>query len=170
MSISKGSAVRAKLLVASSLALLIATTYVVVSYGSAVYFVAFHKPLHIGFSAADHYVPPALPRFHVNQTIASRTLSPGESQKVTITATADQSLQGYIEVWVKGPTNKQVFMSDTKGNPVQFIKGHMQTYTYSYAIPKDLPGGTYTASVIITSVDTFTDYYVNPNFATFTVS
>lgn len=134
------------------------------------YFVAFHKPLHIGFSSADHYAPPALPRFHVNQTIATQTLSPGETQKVTVTATPGQSLQGYIEVWIKGPSNKQVFKSDTSGNPIQFIQGSTHTYTYSYTLPENLPKGSYTASVIITSVDTFTDYYVKPNFATFTVS
>lgn len=141
-----------------------------VSYGQSVYFVAFHKPLHLGSSNTAHYVPPVLPTFQVTQHIVAASLDPGETQKVTVTATPDQSLQGYIEVWIKGPANKQVFQSDTNGAPTQFTKGTTQSYTYTYTVPKNLPKGTYNVSVIITSADTFTDYYVKPNFATFTVS
>lgn len=141
-----------------------------VSYGQSVYFVAFHKPLHLGLSDTAHYVPPVLPTFQVTQHIATASLHPGGVQKVTVTATPDQSLQGYIEVWIKGPANKQVFQSDTNGAPTQFTKGATQTYTYAYTVPSNLPKGAYNVSVIITSVDTFTDYYVKPSFATFIVS
>lgn len=169
-SISKGTALRSKLLVISSLALLVATVYVVVSYGQSVYFAVFHKPLHIGSSSTAHYVPPVLPTFQVNQNIATTSLEPGGVQKITVTATPNQSLQGYIEVWIKSPSNKQVFQSDTNGAPTQFTKDTAKSYTYTYTVPKNLPKGMYNVSVIITSVDTFTDYYVKPNFATFTVS
>jgi hypothetical protein len=161
---------RAKLLVVTSFALLIATMYVVVTYGQSVYFVAFHRPLHLGFSSSSHYISPVLPSFQVNQSIAAQTLTPGETQRVTLTAKPDQNLQGYIEVWITSPANKQVFRSNTDGNPTQFTKGSSQTYTFSYTVPKNLPKGTYKVSVTITSTDTFTDYYVKPNFATFIVS
>lgn len=172
ITISKGKALRSKLLVVSSLALLIATAYVVVSYGQSVYFVTFHRPLHFGFSEKNtaNYVSPALPTFLTNQTISASALYPGETQKIAVTTTASQNIAGYMKVWIEGPSNKQVFQSDTDGSPTQFTKGVTRTFTYSYTIPKNLLMGTYKVSVIITSADSFTDYYVKPNFATFTVS
>lgn len=140
------------------------------SYGETVYFIAFHKPLHLGFTSNAHYVAPALPSFQVEQTIAAQTLAPGGTQTVTVSAKSDQSTQGYIEVWITSPANKQVYRSSIDGNPLQFVRDTSQTHTYSYTIPQSIPKGIYTVSITITSPDTFTDYYVKPNFVTFTVS
>lgn len=163
---------RAKLLITASLVLLLATTYIVYAYGQSAYFVAFHKPFNANLfqSSTPHYTPQTLPMFQVSPSIASHALMPGGTQKITVSATSDQSVSGYVEAWIESPANKQIFQSPTNGSPTKFVKGTSQTFTYSYTIPRSLPKGTCTVSVIITSVDNFTDYYVNNNFATFTVS
>lgn len=163
---------RAKLLVLSSLALIAATTYVITQYGGSVYFITFHKPLHFGFTnnTSHLYVPPALPSFWVNQHITATTLYPGEVQHISVSATPNQNVIGYVEVWIESPLNKQVFRSDTNSSPTQFIKDKTANFSYSYTIPSNIPKGLYTASAIITSTNNQTDYYVHTNFATFRVS
>jgi len=143
----------------------------VVTYGEQVYFVAFHKPFHVPFSSPPKkYVAVGLPNFQVHPAILSRSLNPGGKQLMTVTLSTDKTVTGYLEVWVESPAHKQVFRSPSDGAPTQFAKGKPQTFTYSYTLPAGSPPGAYHVSAIITSPNSQTDYYVNSNFATFTVS
>jgi hypothetical protein len=174
---------RTRALILASLLLLAATAYMYISYGSRVYFVAFHKPFHLApTSSAPKYTPPVLPHFKVTSSIASKSLNPGDTQVITVTETPDRSVAGYLQVWVRSPGavagpskcaiscyDKQVYKDDTDGKPTQFVKGKTATFSYSYTLPANLQPGTYTVSDLITSSDTFTDYYVNTKFAEFTV-
>lgn len=160
-----------KVLFAASALLLIATAYVVGTYGQSAYFVAFHRPLHFGSSnVPTSYVAPSVPVFHVTPTIAAASLATGNTQTITVATTPESTVSAYVEVWVEGPQHKQVFRSNTDGSPTAFVKGTPQTFSYRYTLPYNLPKGTYTVSAILTSSNNQTDYYVNTNFASFTVS
>jgi hypothetical protein len=166
------ASLRSKILIGTSLILLLATAYVVTAYGRNAYFVAFHKPLNLSLhqTSTKPYVAPTVPTFNVHASISNVALAQGGQQHITISETPGTSTSGYLEIWIESPANKQVYRSDTNGNPTQFTKGQPQTFTYSYMLPKNAPTGTYHVSAIITSSNNQTDYYVNPNFATFTVS
>lgn len=162
---------RTKVLFAASILLLIATAFVVTTYGQTVYFVAFHKPLHITLSSySAQFVTPSTPSFKVHPSIATSLLNPGMTQTIMITAEPDSSLSAYIEVWVEGPMHTQVFRNSIDGTPTTFVKGQPQSFAYQYRLPLNLPKGIYTVSAILTSVNNQTDYYVRTNFATFTVT
>jgi hypothetical protein len=162
---------RSKILVIASLILLAATGYLVVSYGQQAYFVAFHEPFHMPFSdPPKKYVAVVLPKFQVQPAISAHSLTRGSNQHITVKVTPDKTVQGYMEVWIENSANKQVFRSPTEGNPTQFVAGKSERFTYDYTLPANAPSGTYHVSAIITSPNSQTDYYVNTNFATFTVS
>jgi hypothetical protein len=162
---------RTKILIGASLAFLTATIYLFISYGELVYFVAFHKPLHIGWQGTvSAYVPPVLPSFKVTPAIARQSVIPGETQSIHLSVLPNKATSAYVEVWIESPANKQVFRSNVAGDPTQFVQGAEQTFSFSYKLPSTLPKGTYHVSVIITSPNNQTDYYVNENFGTFTVS
>lgn len=165
------TASRSKLLATASLALLIATGYIGAMYGQSAYFVAFHKPFHLSLTSRSvKYSPPVLPKFQVQTTISSHSLTHGDTQHIALTALPDKTVAGHVEIWIESPGHKQVFRSMTDGSPTRFIKNKLQTFSYSYVLPKNLPPGAYKVSAIITSTNKQTDYYVNNNFATFTVS
>lgn len=171
------------ILIVSSCILLVATAYLFITFGSAAYFAVFHKPFHvISFSRPTAYEAPALPHFTVTSSVASGSLSPGESQVITVTATPDRSVQGYIQVWIQNANGAvgasacasschglNVYQNNTDGQPIRFVKDKSATYTYTYKLQNKLPAGTYRVSDIITSSDTFTDYSVHNNFAEFRV-
>lgn len=160
-----------RVLIAASTVFLIATAYVVVTYGESAYFVAFHKPLHFSLSSTTKpYVAPEVPTFQVKPSIAAASLTPGRTQTISVTITPSSTVSAYVEVWIEGPLHTQVFRSNTDGSPTSFVKGSPQTLTYHYTLPHNLPKGTYTVSAILTSPNNQTDYYVNTNFASFTVS
>jgi hypothetical protein len=162
---------RSKILVTASFVLLAATGYIVLAYGEQAYFVAFHKPFHVpSTDPPKKYVAVVLPKFQMHPAISGHSLKPGDKQHITVTLSTDKAVSGYPEVWIESPAHKQVFRSHSDGAPTQFVKGRSQTFTYSYTLPADSPPGTYHVSAIITSPNSQTDYYVNINFATFTVS
>lgn len=162
---------RSKLQVIASLILLTATGYIVVVYGQSAYFVAFHKPLHLSLTHTPvRYTPPSLPTFHVQPAVSAHSLSHGSTQDITVSLSSNRIVSGYIEVWIESPEHRQVFKSPSDGAPVQFLKDKAQIFSYKYTMPRSLPSGTYKASVIVTSANQQTDYYVDINFATFTLS
>lgn len=151
--------------------MLTATAYVVFTYGQSVYYVAFHKPLHLGTvrTPMHQYAQPIMPIFHISQNISSYSLAPGETEKVNIFAVSNQTIAADVEVWIEGPLNTQVYQSSPTGSPIKFIKGTTQRLAYSYILPRATQKGTYRVSIIITSPNNQTDYFVKPNFASFTV-
>jgi hypothetical protein len=172
-----------RILTASSLLLLAATALLYVAYGPRAYFLAFHKPFHmVSLHGSSGYTPPVLPTFTVTSSISRAILSPGDTEEFKVTETSDRTVSGFLEVWVQSPArepksptcavtclDKQVYKSKISDKPTQFIKGKPATFTYTYTLPATLRPGTYQVSDLITSSDTFTDYYVHNNFAEFTV-
>jgi len=162
---------RPRLLLIASLVLLTATGYIVGAYGQSAYFVAFHKPFHLSLAhTTKKYTPPVLPKFRVQPAISSRSLARGDTQRITVTLSSDKAAVGYLEVWIESPAHRQVFRTPSDSTPIQFPAGKTQTFLYTYMLPKNLPSGTYSVSAIVTSANQQTDYYVNNNFATFTLS
>lgn len=180
---------RSLILIAASAVLLAATAYMYVTYGSRAYFVAFHKPLHVGFADNKTAVQQTLPHFQVISKFRSSSPAASATRTITVTLTPDRTVSGYVEVWILGQKNiasntptytklgvnndtggqKVVYQNDTSGKPTLFTKGKAMTFTYTYVPSSPLPPGTYKVSDIITSPSTFTDYYVNYNFAEFSV-
>jgi hypothetical protein len=180
---------RSLILIAASVVLLAATAYIYVTYGSRAYFVAFHKPLHIGFADNKTVVQQTLPHFQVQSKFSSSSSAADATRTITVTLTSDKTVSGYVEVWILGQKNiasngptytklgvnndtggqKVIYQNDTSGQPTLFTKGKSETFSYTYTPPAPLPDGTYKVSDIVTSPSTFTDYYVNYNFAEFNV-
>jgi hypothetical protein len=160
-----------RVLVLASVVFLGATVFMVIDYGQLAYFKAFHKPFHIALLSHNaKYEAPVLPVFKVKSSISSESPTPNSRQTITVSASSNKNVSGYVEVWIESPKNKDVYMNPTPNAPIQFVSGKNQTFTYSYSLPSNLPPGTYKVSEIITSKDTNTDYYVNTNFAEFTLS
>ena len=165
---------QSRLLILTSLVLLSATAFYVLTYGQEVYFLVFHRPFHVAalVSHPRPYVAPALPTFHVTATQASPQLTAGEVQHLTVSVLTNQTVSGFLEVWITAPNNRQVYKSppnvDT-ASPVTFWANRTQTYDFTYPIVAALPQGTYRVSERITSPDQKTDYQLHEAFASFTV-
>lgn len=153
-------------LVFASVILLAATAYIFAAYGGLAYWAVFHRPLGIHLISQKEPLTQELPSFQASASVASTTRAVGEAQTITVSLTASQATQGYVEVWIEGPNNKQVFRSPT-GQLVTFVKDSTQTFTYTYALAASLSKGDYKVSAIVTSPNEQTDYYVNINFARF---
>ena len=155
--------------IAAALFLVVATGYLVVSFGPRAYFLAFHRPLNI----ASVVRPPAyaavpLPKFTVRSSINATQVSPGDTETVTVSVLPASSATGYLEVWVMSPKNKEIFKSPiAQGHPLQFTAGKAAVNTYSVPISDKLPKGKYQVSDKIMSSNGQTDYSLSENFATF---
>src|SRR5437868_640083 len=88
-----------------SVIFLAATAILVNHRGNLVYYLAFHKPLHMSLASAKAAPPATLPSFLVQATISQQQVSVGDVQHITLTATAAQNVQGFIKVWVRSPKN-----------------------------------------------------------------
>src|SRR5579872_5051378 len=102
-----------RLLIAAAVLCLCATAYVVAGEGANVYFIQFHRPLNLAafFQPTKTYTSPALPTFHVTSAVAKQSLSPGDTQTITVTVTPDVSTTGYLEVWIYSPQHKEIYKS-----------------------------------------------------------
>lgn len=150
-----------------------ATAWLVLSSGALVYFLTFHTPLHLQLvSVSPAYSQPALPSFKVQPEISRANLSAGDTEAIHITVMPNQTVSGYLEVWVRGPNNREVFKYPTDldtAQPLQFTAGRQQVLDEAYLLPTTAPSGKYTVSASIVSVNQQVDYYNAHNFASFEV-
>lgn len=160
-----------KILYGVSLLMIVATGILLNLYGKTTYFALFHHPLHLSVLTASKqaYIAPSLPSFHVQSVLSSKQLVAGDSETIQVHATSNMDTVGYLEVWIYSPKHKEIYKSPMAAAPQLFKKDMSYNFTYSYEIPVTIPAGIYSVSDLITSKDTNTDYFVNENFASFTV-
>lgn len=161
-----------RILLLSSVLCVCATAYLVATYGEQVYFLMFHRPFHLSalITKTTALRSPTLPMFKVRAAITKTTLEVGDTQHITVTVTPGKTVQGFLEVWVTAPSNKQVYKSllDER-SPHEFVGGRTEMFTFDYIPEPSAPRGTYHVSDNITSANMQTDYYVNEEFASFAV-
>lgn len=160
-------------LLLGSIACLGVTVWLVSSSGSLVYFLTFHTPFHIQLATSPPtYKQPALPTFDVRAEIGQTKLSAAGTVAVHVIATPKQTTSAYLEIWIRGPNNREMYKYpadvDT-AQPVQFVCGQSQVFDEAYTLPANAPAGNYTVSASIVSVNQQVDYYNAHNFASFLV-
>ncbi|HSW79215.1 MAG TPA: hypothetical protein VLG47_00375 [Candidatus Saccharimonadales bacterium] len=166
---SKTHLIAPGVLAAVAIAFFIVAGFLFMRYGAAAYYAHYGKPLHLGRVSKPTVQAESLPHFDVTGIVSSATVSSGDVQTITITATSDQATKATFKAWLKyPPTNKEVWKSP-KDVLISFPAGKSVTKTFSYTIPVTAHSGLYKVGVILTSEDDFTDYFVNEDLAGFTV-
>ena len=161
--------VTSRILLVFSVVCLAASAGMAYSCGGQIYFAIFHRPLHVFLAKPTAtYKRPQLPHFDVLTLPVASTIEAGASQTVTLTMTADRDVDAGVLVWVKSPANKQIFRSPSHTN-VHFTKGVSQNFSYTVMSTTIMPKGVYKVSGIVSSADRQSDYYVNYDFAEYTI-
>lgn len=150
-----------------------ATAWLIMNSGGLVYFVTFHAPLHLQLAAASPaYHQPTLPTFDVRAKISQIKLSRAATLAVHVAVTPRQTTSAYLEVWVRGPNNREVYKypaNEDAAQPLRFASGRTEVFDEAYVVPVNAPPGKYAVSVSVVSPNRQVDYYSVHNFASFEV-
>lgn len=171
-----------QVLVVTAIVMILMSVGLIWHYWPLAYFVTTGRPFQFASSGpvvAQETGPEQVqPQFQTTESVSQPTISPGSTQTIALTATADRSTSAQIQIWITGPQHKQVWQDPTNneltggpdtGKLTQFPAGQTVSTTFNYQLPTNLPAGTYSVSYVLNSADEHTDYAVKNNILEFQV-